>query len=244
MKAITPTNDHNQTTKTSLSLIIHGGDNQICVDSRDIAKEFGREHKNVLQTIDELLADGTISRLESKPSSYTKRGKEYRRFELNESGFLKAMPFIGGRKSREGQKRLIDEFLRLRRQLDRQSKERESLAYQVARLSGKDSRGILTDAIQQFVNYAKQQGSQHAETYYANITKAVQSAVVKIEPKATHVRELMTAIQLKMLELAELTTAQKLTESMATGQPYKDIFQAIKAALNGFVEGKKTLLDG
>jgi phage regulator Rha-like protein len=91
-------------TKTSLSLIIHGANNQICVDSRDIANQFGRDHKNVLQTLDDLLADGTISRLESKPSNYVKRGKEYRRYELNKAGFLKAMPFIGGRRSREGQR--------------------------------------------------------------------------------------------------------------------------------------------
>jgi phage regulator Rha-like protein len=55
--------DNAPSSKTSLSLIIHGGNNQICVDSRDIAKQFGRDHKNVLQTLDDLLADGTISLL-------------------------------------------------------------------------------------------------------------------------------------------------------------------------------------
>jgi phage regulator Rha-like protein len=148
--------------KTSItnSLIIHGGNNQICVDSRDIAKEFGRQHKNVLQTLDDLLAEGIISRLESKPRDYLNRGKVYRCFELNKAGFLKAMPFIGGRKSKEGQRIFVDEFLRIETALERQAKERESLAYQVARLSGKDSRGILTDAIQAFVAYAKGRGSQ------------------------------------------------------------------------------------
>jgi phage regulator Rha-like protein len=42
------------------ALVIHGKNNQIIVDSRDLAKEFGRDHKNVLQTLDDLLADGTI----------------------------------------------------------------------------------------------------------------------------------------------------------------------------------------
>ncbi|NOU20753.1 MAG: hypothetical protein HOO93_03020 [Methyloglobulus sp.] len=45
------------------SLIIHGGSNHICVDSRDIAKEFERRHDNVLQTIKNLIEDGTISSL-------------------------------------------------------------------------------------------------------------------------------------------------------------------------------------
>ncbi|MGJ0431127.1 Rha family transcriptional regulator [Methylobacter sp.] len=83
MKAFAQKTRSAQTAKTSLSLIIHGSNNQLIVDSRNIAKEFGREHKNVLQTIDELLADGTISWLESKPSKYIKRGKEYRCYKLN-----------------------------------------------------------------------------------------------------------------------------------------------------------------
>jgi phage regulator Rha-like protein len=88
---------------TKINLVIHGGNNQICISSLDIAKEFGRPHKNVLPILDGLLADGTISRLESKPRNYIKLGREYRYFELNKAGFLKAMPFIGGQKSRQGQ---------------------------------------------------------------------------------------------------------------------------------------------
>jgi Rha family phage regulatory protein len=95
------------TANNSLDLIIFGGNNQICVNSRDIAKEFGRQHKNVLQTIDELLADDTISWLEAKLSKYNKRGKEYRCYELTEAGFLKAMPFIGGSKAKKGPGRRI-----------------------------------------------------------------------------------------------------------------------------------------
>lgn len=243
MRALAKKTERDQNAESSL-LIIHGGDNQICVDSRDIAKEFGRQHKNVLQTLDELLADGTISRLESKPSNYTKRGKQYRRYELNEAGFLKAMPFIGGHKSREGQKRLVDEFLRLRRQLDRQSKERETLAYQVARLSGKDSRGILTDTIKQFVDYARSQGSQHSDRYYKNITDSAYRVMVDIEQPTSEIRELLTAIQLSTLSTLELIAAQALTEGMEGQQPYKAIYQAMKTALEGFIAGRVKILGG
>jgi phage regulator Rha-like protein len=240
MKSKTPPNIG----KPSIDLIIHGNKDQPCVDSRKVAEEFGREHKNVLQTLDELLADNTISRLECKPSKYRKRGKEYRCFELNEAGFLKAMPFIGGRRSREGQKRLVDEFLRIRKLLERQAKERETLAYQVARISGKDSRGILTDAIQQFIDYAHSQGSQNADKYFIIITNAAQKAVVHIEPNATQIRKLMSAIQLKTLELAELMAAQALTEGMDKQQPYKEIYQTVKVALQSFVAGRQPLLGG
>jgi phage regulator Rha-like protein len=236
--------DIKQPVNFTTHLIIHGGNNQLSIDSRAIAKEFGRQHKNVLQTLDGLLKDGTISRLESKPRNYKKLGREYRCFELNEAGFLKAMPFIGGKKSRQGQKRLVDEFLRLRKLLDQQAKEREKLACQVARLSGKDSRAILTDEIKKFVIYAKSQGSSNAERYYGSLTNAVHNALVILEPKATQVRELLTAIQLSKLATIELTAIQALAEGMSAELHYKEIYQSVKSAVNVFTDTREKLLGG
>ncbi len=226
-----------------INLVIHGG-NQICIDSRDLAKEFGRAHKNVLQTLDDLLADRTISRLESKPRNYKNRGKDYRCFELNKSGFLKAMPFIGGKKSREGQKRLVDEFLKLELKLERQSREREKLSCQIARLSGKDSRAILTDEIQKFIIYAKDNGSSNADRYYGSVTKLAHNTLVILEPKATQVRELLTAIQLSHLSTIELTAAEVLTLDMSLGVPYKEIYRNIKVELSGLAGLKTNVLSG
>jgi len=225
-------------------LIVHGGNNQICVDSRDIALAFGRQHKSVLRTIDDLVADGTISRHEFVLRNYKKRGKEYRYYELNKAGFLKSLPFLGGRKSREGQSLLVDAFIKMEAVLDRQSRERETLAYQVARLSGKDSRTVLTDAIQQFIAYAKKQGSHNAERYFSIITSAVHKSIVILEPKATQIRELMTAVQLATLSLIELTAAQALTEGMEAELPYREIYQTMKKALDGFVAQKTSVLGG
>jgi phage regulator Rha-like protein len=236
--------DIKQQINFTTNLIIRGSNNQICADTRDIAKEFGREHKSVLRTIDDLITDGIISRHEFVPSNYVKRGKQYRCFQLNEAGFLKAMPFIGGKKSRQGQKRLVDEFLRLRKLLDQQAKEREKLACQVARLSGKDSRAILTDEIKKFVIYAKSQGSSNAERYYGSITNAVHNALVILEPKATQVRELLTAIQLSKLATIELSAVQALTEGMSAELHYKEIYQSAKSAVNVFADTREKLLGG
>ena len=226
------------------ALVIHGKNNQIIVDSRDLAKEFGRAHKNVLQTLDGLIKDNTISRLESKPRNYKKLGRDYRRYELNKAGFLKAMPFIGGRKSREGQRRLVDAFLEQESKLERQSKEREKFAYQIARLSGKDSRAILAEVIQKFIVYATRQGSGSSDRYYCIITKLVYQALISSQPKASSIRELLTAIQLSHLSTIELTAAQALDDGMQSGVAYKVIYQRIKSTLNVFSVFKTALLEG
>jgi phage regulator Rha-like protein len=231
-----------ESSKKIIPLLIHGTSGHITVDSRNIADVFERPHKNVLQTIDALIEEGTISRLEFKPSKYVKRGKEYRCVELNEAGFLKAMPFIGGKKSKEGQKRLVDEFLSLRKRLDRQSKERESFAFQMVRLSGKDARKLLANEIQKFVDYAKLSGSNNAGRYYSIITQTVYSSFLIVEPKADKIRELLTAIQLSTLQTAELIAADVLVQGMENNLNYKDIYQQLKKELEVFVAGRTKIL--
>ena len=226
------------------ALVIHGKNNQIIVDSRDLAQEFGRRHDNVIQTINKLLADKTVSLLECKERDYKKRGRDYRCYELNKAGFLKAMPFMGGRKSREGQRRLVDAFLEQESKLERQSKEREKFAYQIARLSGKDSRAILTEVIQKFIVYATRQSSGSADRYYCIITKLVYQALISSQPKASSIRELLTAIQLSHLSTIELTAAQALDDDMQSGVAYKVIYQRLKSTLNEFSGFKTTLLEG
>ena len=225
-------------------LVIHGKNNQIIVDSRDLAKEFGRDHKSVLRSLEELYQDGTISRHECVPRDYKKRGRDYRCYELNKAGFLKAMPFMGGRKSRAGQRRLVDAFLEQESKLERQSKEREKFAYQIARLSGKDSRAILAEVIQKFVVYATRHGSGSADRYYCIITKLVYQALISSQPKASSIRELLTTIQLSHLSTIELTAAQALDDDMQSGVAYKVIYQRLKSTLNGFSGFKSALLEG
>lgn len=67
--------------------------------SREVAHHFGKQHKNVLQSIDGLLADcgEEFGRLNFQPSSYvTQQGKSQREFNLSRDGFtLLAMGFTG-----------------------------------------------------------------------------------------------------------------------------------------------------
>jgi Rha family phage regulatory protein len=88
---------------------------EIVTDSLVIAEEFGRAHKNVLASLDSLIEDNVINGLDFKPVEYRDGKGEFRRaIELTERGALIAMPFIGGRKSKEGQVRLVNAFISMR----------------------------------------------------------------------------------------------------------------------------------
>ena len=214
-----------------VKLVIHGNNNQICIDSRDIAIEFGRDHRGVLRSLYILIDNGTISQCDCAPRKFKNRGKEYPCFELNERAFLTAMPFIGGEKAHEGQKRLVDAFIEQRENLAKQSKEREKLSWQVARLSGKDSRGVFTDEINRFVDYAKENGSKNAKNYFTLLTNLVHKTLVTVEPKATQIREFLTDIQLSQLSTIELTAAHILSAGMEAKTEYHVLYKEVGRVL-------------
>lgn len=102
-------------TRANDSALVHVRGGEPVTDSRTIAREFDRRHDNVLQTLDSLIADGTINDLDFKAVEYVDaKGEKRRMFELTERGALIAMPFVGGRNARNGQARLVDAFMVLR----------------------------------------------------------------------------------------------------------------------------------
>lgn len=56
------------------------------------------------------------------------QGKTQKMYVLDERSFLIAMPFIGGKKSEDGQVLLVDEFLRIRKLLSEPNR-KEALQY-------------------------------------------------------------------------------------------------------------------
>ncbi|WP_025917212.1 Rha family transcriptional regulator [Herminiimonas sp. CN] len=144
--------------------IVHLSKGTPITDSLTIAREFGRAHKNVLQSVGALIEDGTISRLEFKPRNYTdERGKTQRMIELTERGALIAMPFIGGKKSRQGQVKLVDAFMAMRDALANQS-----AAWQDSRKAVSTSFCAMMDALQTTRADAGKATQQH---HYANEAK-------------------------------------------------------------------------
>jgi Rha family phage regulatory protein len=88
---------------------------EVVTDSLVIADEFGLRHANVLRAIENLISDGTLSQLNFESAEYRDgQGKPRKMIVLTERGALIAMPFVGGKKSREGQARLVDAFLTMR----------------------------------------------------------------------------------------------------------------------------------
>ena len=89
------------------------------------------------------------------------------------------------------------------------------------RADGKMIRRVETDAIKEFIEYAKNNGSQSSERYYAIITKAT-NEILNISAGQ---RDSLTAVQLEHLAMVERVIASALTQGIEKEMNYKDIYK-------------------
>lgn len=213
------------------------------VTSLVIAEQFGRRHKTVIRSIESLIDSGHIGGHEFVPTSYTdKSNRQSKCYHLTEDGFLIAMPFIGGQKSKDGQRALVKAFSKYRRHAELRAKR----DWQEARANGKLTRHQETDVIQQFIQYAEQQGSQHASHYYQNLTKATYKALFLVDSRFTGLREHLDPVQLSILATAEHVVRQALLQGMEQDLPYKTIYANTRDRIQslGSTIGRTSLITG
>ena len=89
------------------------------------------------------------------------------------------------------------------------------------RNEGKMIRRVETDAIKEFIEYAKNNGSQNSERYYTIITKAT-NEILSIKKGQ---RDSLSAEQLDHLAMVERVIANALTQGIEKGMNYKDIYK-------------------
>ena len=115
----------------------------------------------------------------------------------------------------------------------RQSERRAQLEWQEARTTGKLARREETDAIKEFVGYARGQGSQNAQQYYLALSKMVNKELFFLGNGESHgnLRETLDARQLTTLKVADRVVARALREGMESGREYKTVFAEAKGKI-------------
>lgn len=119
---------------------------------------------------------------------------------------------------------LVKEFYRMRKFI----MEKQSLEWQQAREQGKLMRREETDVIKEFIEYAKKQGSKHADMYYIHFSKLAN----KIAGIHGNMRDLINARQLMYLSIAESTILKTVINGMKQNLDYKKIYEECKQRLD------------
>jgi Rha family phage regulatory protein len=197
--------------------------NDIFTTSLDIAKNFSKDHKNVLSIIRDAKCSAEFSRLNFKPSNYEVRGKSYPMFNITKDGFMFLVLGFTGEKAERLRELYIGAFNQLEKELN---------AKVIGRSNGKQVRHYETDVIKDFIDYAEAQGSENAIRYYTLCSNLVNKALGVDKCDGKNFRDGLNANQLMQLSMLELKVASVIRIGIADGVYYKDIYQNVKSEVN------------
>lgn len=206
--------------------------NEPFTDSMVIAEGTGNEHSSVTRILRNYVEDfkefGNMRFLDLK-SKNPQGGRPVKIYLLNEQQATLLMTYLGNSEIvRKFKKELVRQFYQMRQSI----LEHQSPHWQATRLESKVNRKMETDVIQNFVAYAKSQGSQNAEKYYMIFSKLA-NRMAGIEAGS---REKVTARQLNMLSLMEHIIGEVIQIGMERELPYKEIYQVCKVRMEQFQE--------
>lgn len=207
-------------------LVYLNNDEAVC-DSLLVADKFGKRHADVIEKIEKIISeDSTENSVQCfKRTSYQdETGKHNKMYLMNRDGFTFLVMGFTGKKANEWKWNYIHAFNTMESIL----REKSTEAWIETRQQGKLTRKAETDVIQKLVEYAKEQGSEHAEMLYMTYSKlANKMAGVKNRDEAT-------VSQLNNLSLMENIILNCIQNGIVLGKNYKIIYQDCKRRLEAF----------
>lgn len=202
-----------------IQLIVNGAD--VRTDSRDLAGLLYHRHRAIFANIkkyEKELSSLGIVRFETQRLKTEQLGEREHSFALlNEDQCYFVLTLMRNNNQVVAAKlKLVKAFRDARTQLANRD---------IARLDGKAVRKAETGAIADLVEYAKAKGSRNADMYFSNVTKMT-NKLLGIESGQ---RDLLNARQLNDVAILERIVANSISDGIAAGMDYKEVFQLSKA---------------
>ena len=193
---------------------------QALTDSLTVAEMFGKRHDHVLVKIAKILNDSpeNSGQCFHKTRYKDASGKWNTKYLMNRDGFTFLVMGFTGKKANEWKWKYIDAF----NKMEKVVMERQTTVWLETRQQGKLIRKGETDVIQKLVEYAREQGSGHADMLYMTYTKLANKMA------GITTRDSATNAQLNELSTMERIIAKVVLEEMAEGIHYKQIYKDCK----------------
>lgn len=193
---------------------------QALTDSLKVAEMFEKQHKHVLEKIEKILNDSAENSAQCFHKTRYKdtSGKWNTKYLMNRDGFTFLVMGFTGKKANEWKWKYIDAF----NQMEKVIMEKQTAVWLETRQQGKLIRKDETDVIQKLVEYAREQGSGHADMLYMTYTKLANRMV------GISRRDSATNSQLNDLSTMERIIANVVIDEMEQGVHYKQIYKDCK----------------
>lgn len=197
-------------------------DEAVC-SSLDVSRSFGKRHDNVLRAIGGLLENEETQKMFKKSNYVDSQNKQkYPMYLMNRDGFSLLVMGFTGKKALDWKLKYINAF----NQMEKIIRERQSQSWIESRSVGKLSRKAETDVLKQLVEYAKQQGSEHADMLYMTYSKLANKTAGVTD------RETATTQQLMNLSFVENIILNMVQDGIQQELPYKEIYRNVKDRLS------------
>lgn len=217
-------------------VVIHNNEGR--AGTKIIADGFGRRHEHVTRLVKKY--DKEFKEISDLKWFISKgKTKGFKECFLDEDQFtFLAMLFKNDPKVVAFKLRLVLDYRRVKKQLEKALGQKGDPVYDQARLTAKTLRKLETGEIQKFIAYAKIQGGSDAgcDMYYSNITKMMNCLLFICEGKFRNLRNILTPEQLMTVGSAEQVIGKSLRDDMENNILYKDIYQNVKRKVEVFAE--------
>lgn len=107
-------------------------ENQVVVSSRQVAESFGKEHKNVLASINDILAAENSATTFFMQNTYENRGKQYPEYLMNRDGFSLLVMGFAGKEALQWKLKYIQAFNKMEEQLKSNFEQKLAIAKIIA----------------------------------------------------------------------------------------------------------------
>lgn len=219
-------------------------DRKMFVTSRFVADQFSRAHRTVTKAIQDLECDEDFRVQNFLQSDFVNaQGRTYQEYTMSRDGFMFLCMGFTGKEAALIKQRFIQAFNVMEDILLKQAeKQQDKLEWKAARSQIKLVRHSFTNTVKDFVEYAKSQGSQSAERYYANLTKMEYAALDMVthgDKVPANFRDTLDLMDLGFLTAAEQVCRKAIQEGMNQNLHYKDIYAYAKIAVVKYADGLK-----
>ena len=205
---------------------------EMLTDSLKVAEIFQRRHDDVIKSVEKLIERNEeaskdnrifsdISRQFIKTRYKDEQGRWQTKYMMNRDGFSLLVMGFTGKKAHEWKLKYIEAFNKMERII----MEKQTSVWLETRQQGKLIRKDETNVIQKLVEYAKEQGSTHADMLYMTYSKLANKMAGITN------RDQATILQLNDLSTMERIIAKVVIDGMSKGVYYKDIYKQSKERL-------------
>lgn len=197
----------------------------LVVSSRTIAEETGKEHSKVLRTLDDILTEPNMASLIFGSVYKDKKGEMRKEYLLTKKGFILYMFNI------QGYNKFKLSYINRFEEMEQIIRNKNDSEWLLTREQGKMIRRKETDAIQELILYAKEQGSEHYNRLYIVYSKLV-NKLVGAEPNS---RDTMEYAKLMTIHQLENMFSKIITDCMNKKIYYKEIYNICKERGTQFI---------